>query len=195
MPVVPAADKLTAYTGNAWDQQPRESAKQHRRFLAYLQAPPKERNLTAVAAAENVVPATIWEVAERYRWRERAELYEAHLIAGHLADTAVKERQLSERTMNLALVGSAVLARSMRALADNPRFVLDAKDMPAWAKMIETLRKVALDAPDKVVAITSGAAASVSVPDFTNLSADQITDRAGEMARSVLRLVEGGRGA
>lgn len=196
MAVVPSTEKLPRYVGDPWEQQPGESAKQFARFTRFSRLSVKERRtaMAAMAAEFGVDEATIREYCERYRWRERADLQDAQHHQDIRATNAAKEAQLAERAINLALVGATIMGRSMRALADS-NAVLDAKELPGFAKMLETLRKIAIDAPDQLIAITQRAGVDIVVPDFAGLSDDQVTDRAAEMARSMLRLIDGGKTA
>lgn len=187
-------DPINRYVGDPWDRQPNETAKQFARFVEFAAATAGDRSLAAVARAHRVAPSTIWEVAERWRWRERAAMWDADKLTRRREAIAEKETQLAERAINLALVATAILGRSLRKIADEPQAVLDPKDMPAWAKMTETLRKMAVDAPDQIVALTGpDGRGPVQIEEFTGLSPEQVRDRAGEMARSVLRLLQGGR--
>lgn len=191
MPSVPAAEKLTRYEGDPWTRQPTETARQFARFTMYLKQARGGRNLSEVAREYGLSESTVREAAERGRWRERAALYDADQDTRQLEQISVKEGQLRERAINLALVTASLMARTLRALADDPNAVIEAKDLPQWAKMAETLRKIAIDAPDQTVALTGPV--GVSVPDFSGLSQEQITDRAAEMARSMLRVMHGGK--
>lgn len=191
---MPAVEKISRYENDPWDQQPTESAKQYARFTAYATRPVGDRDLAAVAREYRLAHSTIWELAERFRWRERAALWDADRRRTRLETIAEKETQLAERAINLALVTTSIMARSLRALAES-KVNLEAKDLPAFSKMAETLRKMAIDAPDQVINLGHPAGPGLEVPDFAGLSEDQKRDRAGEMARSMLRLIEGGKTA
>lgn len=195
MPTVSARERIGRYVNNPWDQQPGESAKQFARFTEFATTAVADRNLSELARKHAVSPSTMWEVAERFRWRERAALWDAQRLRSRREAIAEKETQLAERAVSLALVSAGIIGRSLRALADG-KTVLDPKDLPAFAKMVETFRKMAVDAPDAVITLGGGAAGTrVDVPDFEGMTDDQIRDRAAEMARSVLRLVPGGKSA
>lgn len=196
MASVPAAEKLTRYVNDPWDQQPGETARQFARFTEFATTAPNTRNLSEVARNHRVSPSTIWEAAERWRWRERAALWDAQRLRVRREAIAEKETQLAERSINAALVTVGIIGRSLRAIADS-QTALDAKDLPGFAKMAEVFRKMAVDAPDAVINLTgnAGGGGGVSVPDFAGLSDEQIRDRAAEMAQSVLRLIPGGKPA
>lgn len=187
-------DRLGRYEGDPWNQQPDESALQHSRFLEFAAMPPKDRRtgLSEIARNHGVDPSTIWEAAERWRWRERAALWDGDKHKARRDTIAEKELDLAERAMNLALVSASIMARTLRTIADTNAGI-EPKDLPAWAKMVETLRKVAIDAPDQLVALTGPGGGPIQIEEFDGLSADQVRDRAGEMARSVLRVLHGGR--
>jgi hypothetical protein len=191
--VVPVVDDpLGRYEGDPWEQQPGETALQYARFLEYAGARPGERSLSDVARNHNVDTSTIWEVAKRGRWRERAALRDADDHKRRRDAITAKETELAERSMNVALVAVGIIARALRKITE-AEVILDAKDLPHWARMVETMRRIAIDAPDQVVAITGPGGGPIRIAEFDGLTPEQIRDRSGEMARSVLRTINGGK--
>jgi len=182
------------YEGDPWDRQPEESEKLFARFNNYLDQPPGKRTFTAVAEKHGLEPSTVAEAADRYRWRERAAHYDAHRMRERRAVIAQQEIMLAEQQMVLAGEATEVLRHSIQSIQESGA-VLDPKDVPQWARMVETFRRIALDNPDQVVEITGTDGGPIQVEEFEGLSHDQMRDRASEMARSVLRVFEGGKSA
>lgn len=180
------------YVGDPWDQQPGEPGNMWNRFTWYLDQDPGNRSLKAVGEHFGVDKSTISGCADRYRWIERAALYDAHRVKQRRDHIAAQELALAEQQMTVAVEATDVLARSVHAVAANGAF-LDPKDMPAWAKMIETLRKMALDRPDQIVELTGAEGGPIQISEFEGLSPAQMKDRAAEMASSVLRVINGGK--
>lgn len=186
------SERLSHYEGEPWDQQPTESADMYARFTAYASMAPGERRYAAIAADYAVTVGAIEAAAKKFRWRDRAALQDAHERRRRRDAIADKELQLAERNANLALVSAGILARSLRHIGDSG-VNLDPKDMPAWAKMVETFRRMAVDAPDQVIELTGKDGGPIRVEEFAGLTDEQARDRMSEMARSVLRVVDGGR--
>jgi hypothetical protein len=178
------------YVGDPWDRQPQESDTQYARFNFYLDQEPGRRTYTAVAEEFEVDPATIRAAADRYRWRDRAALYDQHRVKQRRDRIAAQESALAEQQMNLARAATQVLSRSVAAVMQSGA-VLDPKDMPSWARMIEIMRKMALDRPDQIVEVTANGFERIS--EFEGLSPEQMQERAAEMASSVLRVINGGK--
>lgn len=187
------ADRIHGpYIGDPWDQQPDEPNNLWNRFCWYLDQDPGNRSLKAVGEQFGVDKSTVSTCADRYRWVERAALYDAHRVNRRRDHIARQELALAEQQIATAVEATDVLARSVHAVAENGAF-LDPKDMPNWAKMIETLRKMALDRPDQVVELTGAEGGPIQISEFEGLSPAQMKDRAAEMASSVLRVVNGGK--
>lgn len=180
------------YEGNPWEQQQGEPNNLFARFNTYLDQDPGKRSLSQVAAQYGLDKSTISGCADRYRWVERAALYDAHRVKQRRDHIQSQELTLAERQMTLATAATAVLSRSVKAVLDSGA-TLDPKDMPAWAKMIETLRKMALDRPDQIVELTGAEGGPIQISEFEGLSPAQMKDRAAEMASSVLRVINGGK--
>lgn len=188
-------ERLTGpYRGDPWDLQPGEPEKQFARFNDYLDQPSGKRTFKAVADMHDVDPSTIAEIAQKHRWRERAAQYDAHLAQERRAAILYREIELAEQQMELAGIATEVLRHSIQSIQESGA-VLDPKDMPHWARMVEIFRRIALDQPDQVVEITGADGGPIQVAEFVGLSRDQVRDRASEMARSVLRVFEGGKSA
>jgi hypothetical protein len=185
-------DPIGRYVGEPWDQQPNEPVLQYSRFLAFAERKPKDRNLSALADEYGVTRQTLQEYAQRWRWRERAALRDAQKAKEAYEAVAEKRQQVIERVANIALASTSILARSIRVIAES-NVALDPKDLPAWAKMIETYQKITADNPEQVIALTGPGGGPIQVEEFKGLTPEQIRDRAGEMARSVLRVIEGGK--
>lgn len=180
------------YIGDPWDQQPDEPNNMFSRFCWYLDLPPGKRSFTEVALHFNLERSSITCCADRYRWVERTALYDAHHTKRRREHIAQQELSLAEAQMAVAHEATDVLARSVHAAAEEGVF-LEPKDMPNWARMIETLRRMALDRPDQIVEVTGAEGGPIQISEFENLSPDQMKDRAAEMASSVLRVVNGGK--
>lgn len=178
------------YVGDPWDRQPGESDVQFARFNAYLDQEPGKRELRVVAAQFDVDPSTISNAADRYRWRDRVALYDSHRTKQRRERIEAQESALAESQMNLARAATQVLSRSVAAVMQSDA-VLEPKDMPSWARMIEIMRKMALDRPDQIVEIN--AAGFERISEFEGLSPEQMQERAADMATSVLRVLDGGK--
>ena len=178
------------YVGDPWDRQPDETEQQYARFNYYLDQEPGRRLLKQVAEHFDVDRSTISNAADRYRWRDRVALYDSHRAKQRREHIATQEAALAESQMNLARAATQVLSRSVAAVMQSGA-VLEPKDMPAWARMIEIMRKMALDRPDQIVEVTGEGFTGIS--EFEGLSEQQMKDRAAEMASSVLRVIHGGK--
>ncbi|MDQ0376506.1 hypothetical protein [Amycolatopsis thermophila] len=180
------------YQGDPWDRQPGESDRQFARFNDYLEMEPGKRSFAAVAEKYGLDRSTVADAAEKYRWRERVAQWDGHRTRERRAAIMQQEISLAERQMMLATAATAVLSHSVRQHIDR-KTVLDPKDMPGWARMVEVFRRMALDKPDQVIELTGADRGPIQVEEFKDLSPEQVRDRAAEMARSVLRVVEGGK--
>ncbi len=178
------------YVGDPWDRQPEESDTQFARFNTYLDQEPGKRSYRAVADHYGVDLRTISSAADRYRWKERAALYDAHRVKQRRDHIAAQEIALAEQQMNLARAATQVLSRSVAAVMQSGA-LLDPKDMPAWARMIDVMRRMALDRPDQIVEVNANGFEQIS--EFEGLSPEQMQERAAEMANSVLRVINGGK--
>ncbi|QYN17594.1 hypothetical protein [Amycolatopsis sp. DSM 110486] len=186
------SERLTGpYEGDPWERQPGETEKQFGRFTVYIETPAGQRSFAAIARAHDVERSTIQTVAEAFRWRDRAALYDNH--RNKVRRDAVMQRDiaLAERVMVLAEAAAGVLQRTIGAVLSSGE-PLDPKLAPAWAKMLETFRDIALNRPDQIIEVAAVNGGG-EIRELEGLSPEQRRDRVSEMARSVLRVIEGGK--
>lgn len=124
---------------NPWDRQPAEPTDWFSRFEAYRLAGPG-RTLSAVYDAAQKSPkkpgqvSGAWkDAAEKWRWHERAEAWDMHLIERRRADDEIAYRKQLERHRDNALkLGQVSLNNAVRILAllDTRLQGMEAKDIP-----------------------------------------------------------------
>lgn len=99
----PAEERIQGpYVGDPWDQQPGEPGNMWNRFTWYLDQDPGNRSLKATGEHFGVDKSTISGCADRYRWIERAALYDAHRVKQRRDHITTQELALAEQQMTVA---------------------------------------------------------------------------------------------
>lgn len=182
------------YLNEPWSQQRGEPALQFARFTTYLDSGPA-RNMSALARAEGIDSSSIREAALKWRWRERANLYDAEQRRRHLADMHARRRDLQQRAMNVAVVTVGLIGANLRRYADVDAHPIDVKDLPAFARMADIMHRIASDSADATIAITGhdGGPIRHVLSEFVGLTEEEKDQRAVEMAAGVTRLADARR--
>lgn len=192
---MPAYTRLVPTPGIPWwEKQPGETDKAYSKFIRYREMPVGERSFPKLAEIINANLGTLRNQASAYRWDDRATAWDqeqARLRRAKLEDQTIRLARLHLET---ALASTGVLARSVKAIADSQE-PLPPELMPRWANMIETLRRMALDAPDARIEVSGPGGEPIQIAEFEGLTASERRNRAREMAEGVLRLYQGGKSA
>lgn len=175
-----------------WERQPHEPASAYSRFLVYVEMDKGNRTIQALAERVGAKINTVRQQAAAYKWTDRAAAYDAEQNRLRRDRVIEQETRLSRLTMDIALASAGVLARSVKAVAETGQ-PLDPNLMPKWAKMVDTLHRVATNGPDQRLEITGAEGGPIQIAEFEGLSASERRERATEMAQGVLRLYQGGK--
>ena len=103
---------------HAWQQQPRETDKAFRAFIAYRRLEAEERSLSRVVSELGKSRALIEGWSSRWSWVERARTWDNHQELRVLEGRIEEKRQMDEAHLKIVW---AVRGRATSALADGCR--------------------------------------------------------------------------
>jgi hypothetical protein len=107
----------------AWDRQPGEPSKWFRRFEKFTKLGPSRIIATIYQAEEKIAKGTKptfhwYKAAEKWKWRERAEAYDAHQAKIDADQEAADRRRDRELRRKIIRAGIAKAAKALASLGD-----------------------------------------------------------------------------
>lgn len=162
------------------------------RFQHYLlKQTPGKRTFAATAEEYDTDRSTIAHIAKQHRWRERTRMWDEHRALTVQESILARDVELADRLMDDARLAENALRRSLAIIAQENVTFTEARDLVALAKLTTELRDAAKNRPDQVVELVGN---TDDAPEsLEGLSPDQRRDRVAEMARGLLKVVDGGK--
>lgn len=182
--------KLTLHPDrDLWDRQPGETPTAYSRFLEYRDLRPSERTYAQVAESSGKSARTIKQMGAAHRWRDRAAAWDAHADTQRRQRLAEQDEEMGRAVMQAARAATAVLLTSIRDIKDSGA-PLEPKDVPRWVEAVERLRRIALDRPEQIVAITGpGTAHGPALEELANLTPEERRARIRQTTERLVRAV------
>jgi ParB-like chromosome segregation protein Spo0J len=161
-----------ADTRDAWERQPGESEVQYRRFTQY-QNLGRARTVKAVAADLGKSASYLHNIAHRYRWRERAQLWDADQDRLFLERLTDERQRMVDDHLKLSRGMLSKVARRLKTLDPDE---LTPADLNRWAATLTQIQARVLGEPTQTVAVQGGMPGSPPI-EIAAVTGDPVEQR------------------
>lgn len=129
-----------------WDRQPGESEKMFSRYTQY-QLLGRKRSARLVAEEIDKSPSYVSNVGHRYRWRERAQAWDAEQDRLFLDKLNEERKRMVDEHLALS---RSMMAKVAERLASLDPADLSPTDISRWSQVLTQIQRQALGEPDRV---------------------------------------------
>lgn len=142
-----AGPRLVSFEGVPWERQPGETARQFAKFNAFLRLPAQTRTIRELARQTGRSLGLLGTLASRFRWIERAELWDEHMQRLQLAADEQARVEMAERHAQIAM---GLQQRALTRLQQLQPEALDAKDVARFLEVATRLERLARGEPTEI---------------------------------------------
>lgn len=175
---------------NPWEQQPRESAKQHARFIQYRDLG-RMRSLTELhkiltGLGDKLTYGTVRIQSHIYRWTERAQLWDQHQDELDHERVTQARQDMTNRHQKIA---GALARKALEALRTIKNNDLTPADIVRFLKLATDLEVRALGEPSQTITVTGPAGGPIMTEDISSLTREERRARLREVTMELARRV------